>query len=81
MTSSDCGVAKENGIFGSCFDNFTDTLCLFPENCTSFDYVLHVFFVGFVLSYLLLSGQALLCRCLLKSNPALITYINKVVVG
>ena len=36
-----CGVAIEKGLLGSCFDNCTDTLCLFPEYCTSFEYFLH----------------------------------------
>ena len=30
LTSSSCGVAMGKGFWGSCFDNCTDTLCLFP---------------------------------------------------
>ena len=36
------------------FENSTDTLCLFLENCTSFEYFLHVqMFANFVLSHLI----------------------------
>ena len=45
MASSSCGVAREKGLFGSRFDNWTDTLCLFPENGTTFEYFLHVTFL------------------------------------
>ena len=47
----------KRAFLGSWFDNSTDTLCLFPEYCTSFEYFLHVnIFVNFDF-HLLWSGQ------------------------
>ena len=52
--ASSCGVAREKGPFGSHLDECTDTLCLFPENSTSFGYFLDVkMFANFVLSHVL----------------------------
>ena len=56
VASSSCGVAREKGLFCSCFDNCADTMCLFPENCTNFEYVFHIkMFVDF--SYLIFFDQ------------------------
>ena len=50
MASSSCGVPREKGLFGGCFDKCTDTLCLFPEKLHQF-WIIFVcnFFVNFVL--------------------------------
>ena len=43
IASSSCGVAREKGLFGRCFDNYTDTRCLFPENSGASWFLLKVF--------------------------------------
>ena len=56
MASSSCSVAREKGLICSCFDECTDTLCLFPENCTSFEHFLQVK-IFIILSYLIYFDQ------------------------
>ena len=66
MGSSSCDVTKEKGFSGSCFDNCTGTLCLFPNIAPVKDIFACInIYADFVLFHMLLSGQAQLSRDLL----------------
>ena len=57
LASSSCGVVKEKGHFCSHFGICTDTVCLFPENYTSFEYFLQVKMFFLILCYLIYFDQ------------------------
>ena len=56
MAPYSCGVAREKGLFCSRFDECINTLCLFPENCPSFEYFLQAKNL-LILSYLIYFDQ------------------------